>query len=211
MKDILSAFLSGNEAEVELDDFKTFHSYYDRTFNAVKQGTPAEAEVMGPVNQQHIQAIVELISQESANGQQCYLIDLQQKISQNPGFSLHSYESINRTIDLTLRLWLVLNIRDEEYTPGVYSVRWDDQTSLQTFIKRQFPKPRRSRDLSEKMFDLVLPDSFTMVKLERYSGIKVEWTYHFGEHLDLDNYHRILKVFPLKFYMHSLRKRLAAS
>jgi hypothetical protein len=123
----------------------------------------------------------------------------------------HTEDSINRTIDLSLRLWLVINVRDDDFTPGIRSIQWDDSPSLQAFIASQFPKPRLFKELSEKMFDFVLPDNFTIVKLKRYSGIKIDWTYDLSEHLDFDKDHRILKVFPLKSYMYGLRKRSESS
>lgn len=63
------------------------------------------------------------------------------------------------------------------------------------------------RNLTERMFDFVLPDNFTMVKLKRYSDIKVDWTDDLSEHLSLDRDDRILKVFLLKHYVNELRKR----
>jgi hypothetical protein len=132
---------------------------------------------------------------------------LREALAKDSHFERHSEESLNRTIDLALRLWLVLNIRDDEYAPGAHSIQWEDGTSLQSFISQQFPKPRMLRDLSERMFDFVLPDNFTIVKLKRYSGIKVHWTYDLSEHLDLDKDHRILKVFPLKHYVNELSRK----
>lgn len=100
-----------------------------------------------------------------------------------------------------------MNIRDKEYAPGAHSIQWNDGLLLQTFIAQQFPKPSILRDLNERMFDFVLPDNFTMVKLKRYSDIKVDWTDDLSEHLNLDRDDRILKVFPLKHYVNELRKR----
>jgi hypothetical protein len=162
---------------------------------------------MDPVGDEHIRTIVDLISREVLHGKPCQREVLRDTLAKQQQFKHHSMESLDHTIHLALRIWLVLNMRDEDYAPGVHSTQWDDSKSLQTFVADQFPKPRLFKDLSEKMFDFVLPDVFTMVKLKRYSGIKVDWTYDLSEHLDFNKDHRILKVFPLKYYVNGLKKR----
>ena len=109
-------------------------------------------------------------------------------------------------IDLALRLWLVLYIRDG-FAHAAKSIRWDDMTSLQELISGQFRKPRLLSVLSEKMFDIVLPDHFNALNLRRYSGIKVKLTSSLNEHLELDRERSKLKIFPLKYYLYGLRKR----
>jgi hypothetical protein len=206
LKPTLATFLNTSEYEITVERFAAYQSYYNQTWESLGHGFPPEAESMAPVSDEHIRIIVALISSTILKAP-CERETLREAFTKDPHFENHSEESLNRTIDLALRLWLVLNIRDDEYAPGAHSIQWDDGISLQTFIAQQFPKPRMLRDLSERMFDFVLPDNFTMVKLKRYSGIKVDWTYDLSEHLDLDKDHRILKIFPLKFYVNELRRR----
>ena len=202
----LSTFLNVPENGITLERFAAYQSYHDRTWESLRHGFPPEAESMETVTDEHIHIIVKTIS-NTALKSLCQRADLREALAKDSHFEHHSEESLNRTIDLALRLWLVLNIRDDEYAPGAHSIQWEDGITLQTFIAQQFPKPRMLRDLSERMFDFLLPDNFTMVKLKRYSGIKVHWTYDLSEHLDLDKDHRILKVFPLKYYVNELRRR----
>lgn len=202
----LSTFLNISEEAVVLGRFAAYQSYHDKTWESLRHGFPPEADSMDAVTDEHVRIIVKTIS-DTALVFSCQRPILREALGKNSHFEHHSEDSLNRTIDLALRLWLVLNIRDDEYAPGAHSIQWDDDVSLQTFIGQQFPKPRIIRDLSEKMFDFVLPDNFTMVKLKRYSGIKVYWTYDLSEHLDLDKDHRILKVFPLKYYVNELKRR----
>lgn len=203
----LATFLNIPEGETNPEGFSKFRDYYDRTWTALNEGDPPEAESMGPIRDEHIRIIVDLVSKEIIYGRPCQRKILRETLGKASQFNSHVEDSINRTVDLALRLWLVMNIRDDDFAPGVHSIQWDDSESLQSFIASQFPKPRLFKELSEKMFDFVLPDNFTIVKLKRYSGIKIDWTYDLSEHLDLDKDHRILKVFPLKAYMYGLRKR----
>jgi hypothetical protein len=203
----LATFLNIPEEKTNPEGFSKFQDYYDRTWAALKLGDPPESHMLDAVQDEHIQRIVDLISKEITFGRPCQRKLLRETLERDSQFEHHAEDSINRTIDLSLRLWLVLNIRDDDFAPGVHSIQWDDSKSLQAFIASQFPKPRLFKEFSEKMFDFVLPDNFTIVKLKRYSGIKIDWTYDLSEHLDLDKDHRILKVFPLKAYMYGLRKR----
>ncbi|KAF4624886.1 hypothetical protein G7Y89_g13286 [Cudoniella acicularis] len=207
MKEVLRTFLQCEEEKVELERFGSYQAYHDRSWLALKSGHPPEADSMEPITHEHIQMVVKLISDDVLTSKYCQRKGLGEGMIKNLLFQHHSEESMNRTIDLALRLWLVLHIRDDEFSWGTHSIQWDDQKPLQTFIAEQFPKPRMLKDLSERMFDFVLPDNFTMVKLKRYSGIKVHWTDNLSEHLDFDKDHRILKNFPLKYYVNSLRRR----
>jgi hypothetical protein len=204
----LAIFLQEPNTKIDLKTFSSYKLYYKRTWDSLRNGDPPEADLMDSVNQEHITSIVEAICKTVQNGESCQRAVLKRELRGKSNFASHSNESLNRTIDLALRLWLVLNIRDEDFAPGMCSVQWDDTTPLQSFIATQFPRPRFLKELSEKMFDFALPESFNMRNLKRWSGIKPEWTDNFSEHLDLDKDHRILKVFPLKQYMYALRKRL---
>ncbi|KAH8646070.1 hypothetical protein BGZ60DRAFT_438333 [Tricladium varicosporioides] len=206
MRIILAGFLGIHEQEVSVEKYASYQAYYDQVWSALKLGHPSEADTMDNVDDEHIQIVVRLISEECCNTRSCWRGPLRENVRRKSLFDGHSDDSINRTIDLTLRLWLVLHIRDDEYVWGANSIQWDDDRTLQIFIASQFPESRPMKDLGERYFDLLLPENFTVVKLKRWSGIKFEWTYNFSEHLNFDKDHRVVKIFPLKSYMHGLRK-----
>lgn len=210
MRASLTGFFYLEDPLLEAEGLRSYGVYYWHTWQAIQSGDPPEADSMQAVSDRHIQAVTATIIQFITAGSSCQRQSLRESLSKEPLFQDHPEESLNRTIDLTLRLWLVLNVRDEEFSPGARSIQWDDSQPLHEFISSQFPQPRFLRELSEKMFDFALPDGFTMVKLKRYSGIKVDWTYDLSEHLELDRDHRILKVFPLKYYLNGLRRRYVA-
>ena len=206
---ILSAFLHLDEISVDVERFKAFENYYALTWLAIRQGQPAEADYMGLFTDEHIRIIVEVISNWVQDGTACHRKTLRTLLWKKDQFQCDPEERIdedtlNRLIDFALRLWLVLNIRDEDFAPGADSIQWNDNISLQDFVARQFPKPRLMDAVDKNLF---VPDNFTVVKLCDFSGIKVDWTYSLDDHLDLDRDHRVLKVFPLKHYLQALRKR----
>lgn len=202
-KSTLATFLVAEENEIDIASFSKYREYHDLTWTALKNGYPPEADSMEPVAPEHVQIIVRTMTKALRHGRK----EIRDILAQETAFQSHSEESMNRTIDLALRLWLTINIRDDEYCPAVRSVQWDDYTPLERLIEVQFPRPRLVKELYEKMFDYVLPDNFNMVKLKQWSAIRVDWTYDLSEHLDFDKDARILKVFPLKGYVNGLRRR----
>jgi hypothetical protein len=203
----LATFLATEETEIKAGSFSKYREYYSLTWAALRNGYPAESDSMEPVDSRHVQIIVRTISEAVLIGIRCDRKAVRDSLTQEMAFQHHSEESMNRTIDLALRLWLTINIRDDEFCPAVRSVQWDDHTPLESLIVAQFPKPRLIKELYEKMFDYVLPDNFNIVKLKQWSAIRVDWTYDLSEHLDFDKDVRILKIFPLKGYVNGLRRR----
>ncbi|KAG9232461.1 hypothetical protein BJ875DRAFT_380632 [Amylocarpus encephaloides] len=170
---------------------------------------------MNTISDDHVRIVVEaivIIIVKVPSGHPpfpCYRPTLRDALLKDPHFSPvpeGKPESLNRTIDLALRLWLVLYIRDG-FAHAAKSIEWNDTISLQELIAGQFRKPRLLSALSEKMFDIALPDHFNAMSLRRYSGVKVKLTSSLNEHLDLDRERNKLKIFPLKYYLYGLRRR----
>jgi hypothetical protein len=105
--------------------------------------------------------------------------------------------NINRSIDLTLRLWLTLNVREPAYklqTPQTPVLQWDDSTTLSSFIASQFPKARWHLDVRACRLD----PYFTAVNMVRICGLKIEWTDSLEDHLRLDRRQKVLRMYPHK-------------
>jgi hypothetical protein len=174
IRSVLATFLNVPEKEVELKSYESYRKYYDMTWVALNEGEPPESESIGPVSDGHVQAIVNEIANITIGGSPCLRPALRDALLKNPLFnpSLEAKsEGLNRMIDLALRLWLVLYIRDG-FANAAKSIKWNDTTSIQELIARQFRKPRLLSALSEKMFDIVLLDHFNALNLRRFSGIR---------------------------------------
>jgi hypothetical protein len=105
--------------------------------------------------------------------------------------------NINRSIDLTLRLWLTLNVREPAYklqTPQTPVLQWDDSTALSSFVASQFPKARWHLDVRASRLD----PYFTAVNMVRICGLKIEWTDSLEDHLRLDRRQKVLRIYPHK-------------
>ena len=209
MRRVLATFLDVPEEDIDVKSFESYSKYHDKTWAALNEGEPPESDLMDAVSDEHVQAIVGEIVSIAVDGSACHRPALRRALLKNSLLNPSPEgkpESLNRMIDLALRLWLVLYIRDG-FAHAAKSIRWDDMISLQELISGQFRKPRLLSVLSEKMFDIVLPDHFNALNLRRYSGIKVKLTSSLNEHLELDRERSKLKIFPLKYYLYGLRKR----
>ena len=214
LKGILSTFHNVPENDIDLKSFGAYQKFYNDTWFAVGQGEPfAELHFMQPdVTHEHVQAVIEEIQKSALHWTPCWRVALREALFKDKRFQT-SFEdqigSMNRIIDLALRLWLALHIRDPKFAHATKAIQWSDSESLQDFVAKQFEPARPFAEIGEKMFDFVLPDSFTALKLRRYSGIKIQWTSSLNEHLilNLGQEHRTLKIFRLKHYLYGLSQR----
>jgi hypothetical protein len=219
-RSILATFLQVSKEEVQVEEYKSYFEYYQKQCRKSGSGLHTRDKLKAHVQDnarfgyvldithELVLAVVELIWKRQQRNEPCYRVELQSSLASDEMFAQHSKETVNQAIDLALRLWLALNIRQEgEFSPGgAKSVQWDSNLPLHEFISHQFPEPRMIIGIGGKD-DLTFPRNFTAMNLRRYSGIKVKWTSSLSEHLILDREHRMLKIFPLKRYLQGLKKR----
>jgi len=108
--------------------------------------------------------------------------------------------AISRSIDLTARLWLMLNIRDDELgvrTPHKTSIHWRDSLSLEEILQQEFPEsPPEPWKRQTRLSPL-----FTAANMVRVCSLNIKWTETLGDHLRLDMRGKILWVFPHKAFL----------
>lgn len=110
---------------------------------------------------------------------------------------------LNRSIDLALRLWLMLNFQVREFETLRHQATclgWDDQTTLQARIQKLFPNARWKVTPASSR----LGPHFTAAFLKSVCGIQIEWTTSLCDHLRLDRRSGTLRVFPFKGYVERL-------
>ncbi len=129
--------------------------------------------------------------------------------SRFPG-PLNDNLSIDRSIDLSVRLWLMLNVRDEELsvvTPQTPTLHWSDALSLEQFISAHFPLSVTELTMRESRLD----PSFTVANLVRICGLQIQWTASLEDHLRLDRRRKILSVFSFKDFLSGRMRAANAS
>lgn len=112
--------------------------------------------------------------------------------------------SIDRVVDLTIRLWLMVHVRDDFlskrlFTAQQYSMRWDESDSLETFLADQFPQSATNLDMRQSRLEM----TFTIAYMVRTCGLKLKWTDDLANHLRLDREinARTLFIFPHKGFL----------
>ena len=114
---------------------------------------------------------------------------------------------INNSKNLAIRLWLIIEIREEVFAPAIFAIQWDDNSTLQDFIGRQFPGPRIINALTEEETLTILESDFTAATLRRIGGINIDWTYHINKHLSYDRELRKIKIYTLKISLYDQKVR----
>lgn len=110
---------------------------------------------------------------------------------------------LNRSINLAMRLWLMINVQDPEFEGnrhGVSCVQWDDESTLKDFVRKTFPQPQWQVGSRSSR----LGPHFTAVFMQRVCGLKIEWTTNLRDHLLFDRRRRCLKVFPYKCHLQAM-------
>lgn len=103
-----------------------------------------------------------------------------------------------RILDLTVRMWLMLNVRDEGLNAiidprwGPDALQWDGQKSLDDLITTTFPRSEAKLGLKESR----LEPGFTAHYLVNVCGLEIRWTKSLHNHLRLDRRYKLLWIFP---------------
>lgn len=121
----------------------------------------------------------------------------------HPGLEMEEL-SIDRVVDLTIRLWLMVQVRDDSlsmrlFTPQQFSARWDESDSLDKFLAGQFPLSTTKLDLRQSRLEM----TFTIAYMVRTCRLQVKWTDDLANHLRLDRgmEAKILFIFPHKAFL----------
>lgn len=112
--------------------------------------------------------------------------------------------SIDRVVDLTIRLWLMIYVRDDSlslrlFTPQQFSARWDESDSLEKFLADQFPLSMTKLDMRQSR----LEKTFTITYMVRTCRLQLKWTDDLANHLHLDRGvdAKTLFIFPHKAFL----------
>ena len=124
--------------------------------------------------------------------------ELRQKLRFNQ--CLSDDGALDEHIDLSLRLWLMLNVRDSRsrlQAPQTPLITWTDHASFENFITQSFPRSRWQIDPK----DSLLHPSFTAAFMVEVCGLRLEWTESLADHLRLDRRNNILRVYTDKDFL----------
>jgi hypothetical protein len=105
--------------------------------------------------------------------------------------------AIDRSVDLGVRLWTMINVRETELkllAPQTEPVPWESTVTVRDLLLQAVPKSRWQ--ISAK--DSRLHPSFTAAFMTSICGLRLEWTDCLADHLRLDRREKALRIYPFK-------------
>lgn len=121
-----------------------------------------------------------------------------------PNLATEDDLSLDRIVDLTIRLWLMVNVRDDSlsmslWRPQQFSARWDESESLVKFLAHQFPISTTKLELKQSRLEM----TFTVAYMVRTCRLQIKWTDDLVNHLRLDRGpdSKTLSIFPHKAFL----------
>lgn len=121
-------------------------------------------------------------------------------------FPAATHRGLDRSIDLALRLCLMLNITQPQYqslrhpTPCLV---WGEGEPLQQRINNWFPGSRWVL-MAMKAKESRLDPYFTAANMATICGLQIQWTTSLQDHLRLDRRQKTLRIFPYRNFMQAL-------
>jgi hypothetical protein len=195
--EIGKAFFGDQFPKYQRDTISHYFGYYDEEIEKLRFGQNEQewaAAKLAATNHEHIVSIAKVIQDKTkqTHTKKALRAELKRTI-----FNQHDDIAIDRSIDLALRLCIMVNTREERFrsqrsrTPPL---QWDENDTLPQFFDKMFPETRWKADARERH----LSPHFTVAYMTRVCGLEVEWTTSLEDHLRLDREKKSLRVFPYK-------------
>lgn len=184
-----------------LKDFKQYFDHYDQEINHLRVAQSPElwqTTGLAATTHQQILSTVDLL-RNNRNARRPQLRTSLEQIFPNAPIT-----SLNRTIDVAIRLWLMVNLREEKFHDlGLHRPcrQWNDDDSLCDFLHSLFPETKWQLTAKESRIG---PD-FTAQFMAKVCGLTLEWTTSLEDHLRLDRKKSALWIFPYKNVLEALR------
>ena len=112
-------------------------------------------------------------------------------------------EALNRSINLAIRLWLMINVQEPEFGNLRHEAtfaQWNDESTLREFLHALFPHSRWPITAQSSR----LGPHFTAAFMQRVCGLTIEWTTSLHDHLRLDRRRKAVRIFSYKSYLQAL-------
>lgn len=196
---IAEAFFGPSFGEEQIQALKTYFEYYSEEMNLLYKGISKESWQATNLSIETHDDIFHVVSLLRDNGD-ILRPELRQRLSSR---FCSSDEELNRSINLAIRLWLMINTQEPEFRglrKGATVIQWDDERSLSVFFQSLFPSSRWNITPQSNR----LEPQFTAVFMQRICGLKIEWTPNLHDHLRLDRQRTALKIFPYKSHLQAL-------
>jgi hypothetical protein len=135
------ALFSTTFREEQVNAFRIYFDYYIKELELLRRGISEETwqtKGLAAKTYKDIFYIINVLRNNGANSQRpelCSLLRSRFRLSDDLG--------LDRSINLAIRLWLMINTQEPKFggiRHEVTCVEWDDETTLRTFFQKLFPK-----------------------------------------------------------------------
>lgn len=174
--------------------FDRYFKYYVKELEMVQFPGIAQMAPLTPLAVKTHADILTVIREIQAG---CLLAKCQLRDKLQVHFPEANDPKLDASIDLALRLWLMLNIRDPRLklqTPRTPTLAWAETLPLRDFIDRAFPQSKCQIGVRDSR----IHPSFTAAFMVEVCGLHPEWTHCLADHLRLDRRKRTLRVYSYK-------------
>lgn len=197
---IAQAFFGPNVQENRIDALQGYFAYYNEELHLLRQGISEESwqtKHLATETYEDVFHVVRVLRRNADSRRP----ELRQQLSLK--FRSSDDLGLNRSINLTIRLWLMINVQEPEFRGlrhEATSIQWDDESTLRAFFTSLFPLSRWAVTAQSSR----LGPHFTAVFMQSVCGLKIEWTTSLHDHLRLDRRRKALKIFPYKCHLQAL-------
>ena len=186
--------------EEQLDDMHKYFIYYSKELQLLHQGISEDSWQSKGLPVTTYEDIFHVVDVLRNNGNS-RRPELRQRLW--PRFRSPDVSGLNRSINLAIRLWLMVNTQEPEFAGlrhEATDVQWDDESTLVDFLRSLFPNSRWPLTARSNR----LGPYFTVAFMQDVCGLSIEWTTSLHDHLRLDKLRKALKVFPYKCHVQAL-------
>jgi hypothetical protein len=184
----------GEAAEYSSSNLESYFEYYHRELKRLRVGVIPVVSTLAAKTHYDLMVIRKALSAGKTQARSLITTDLCSH------FQTDDRRAVDRSMDLTIRLWLMINVRDRRNSIWILSqpaLYWEEGCSLETFLFSQF----RSSNTEFGFRNSRLDPEFTVANMVRLCGLQVRWTESLNDHLRLDRRNKLLSVFPFKDFL----------
>lgn len=195
-KHILHVFWPEQEASFNFDLY--FNRSYHGTCQSLSEGlSPTELDSMTAQTHEDITAIITSIISLLINNGLCTRGQIRASLAITSGIASQLPERRNNSINVALRAWLTMNIREDKFAQAEETIQWDDTTGLRDFVAYQFKGPKNKATSRES--DIILDSQFTAANMREHCQIKTKLKFNLNQHLTVVSARgqKTLLVYPL--------------
>ena len=152
-----------------VDALQRYFAYYNEELQLLRQGISEESWQTKHLAAETYEDVFHVVRVLRCNGT-CRRPELRQKLSLR--FRSSDESGLNRSINLAIRLWLMINVQEPEFRGlrhEATSIQWDDESTLRAFFTSLFPLSRWAITAQSSR----LGPHFTAVFMERVCGLKI--------------------------------------